>query len=261
MELPVIGKEIEDGQNFYDILKKKHELREIIARIDQNDESYEAIDDEGFKRPKVVKLREKVLPRSDEEIYETQKKETLTQDFRVSLPLFSPLLKMSEKLAQTGVIIKKVPEIVEKINSTIVNLNSRQFKSSFKLDSDIIKQPLERRIGTLTISERKKLLAKYLEKRKRKKLGKKIEYECRKRVAENRLRFKGRFITKEQAKALLVISSKNEICIKQQPKWKVESLVDKASGPANAGNPETKFRKIEIDDVSTAHYESNDPNK
>ncbi len=61
----------------------------------------------------------------------------------------------------------------------------------------------ERMIGTLTVSQRKDKIQKYLEKRKRRIWKKKICYDCRKKVADKRLRVKGRFVTREQAYALL----------------------------------------------------------
>mgnify|MGYP001071345129 CR=1 FL=1 len=57
-------------------------------------------------------------------------------------------------------------------------------------------------IGTCTPEERKTKVQKFLEKRKRRKFTKSISYECRKRVADSRLRIKGRFVKKEQAEAL-----------------------------------------------------------
>jgi hypothetical protein len=59
--------------------------------------------------------------------------------------------------------------------------------------------PNARRIGTLTVEERHLKVSKFLEKRKRRNFSKKVSYDCRKRVADNRLRVKGRFITKSQA--------------------------------------------------------------
>ncbi len=60
-----------------------------------------------------------------------------------------------------------------------------------------------KQIGTLTVEERKAKIEKYLEKRKKRTWNKKISYDCRKRVADSRLRVKGRFITKNQAFEIL----------------------------------------------------------
>mmetsp|Transcript_19291 Transcript_19291/g.35463 ORF Transcript_19291/g.35463 Transcript_19291/m.35463 type:complete len:191 (-) Transcript_19291:5563-6135(-) len=59
-----------------------------------------------------------------------------------------------------------------------------------------------KQIGNLTPEERYNKIKRYKEKRERRVWSKKINYGCRKRVADNRLRIKGRFVTKEQAKAL-----------------------------------------------------------
>ena len=50
--------------------------------------------------------------------------------------------------------------------------------------------------------ERKEKIKNYLEKRKNRNWKKRINYDCRKKVADNRIRLKGRFVTKEQAKLL-----------------------------------------------------------
>jgi len=60
-----------------------------------------------------------------------------------------------------------------------------------------------RKIGTLTVEERRVKIEKYLEKRKKRTWCKKISYDCRKRVADSRLRIKGRFVTKDQAYVML----------------------------------------------------------
>lgn len=62
---------------------------------------------------------------------------------------------------------------------------------------------VNRKVGTISSEERKEKVRKYLEKRKRRIFKKRISYACRKRVADSRVRVKGRFITKEQASTLV----------------------------------------------------------
>jgi hypothetical protein len=62
--------------------------------------------------------------------------------------------------------------------------------------------PLLKRIGTLSVEERHAKVSRYLEKRKRRCFSKKVSYDCRKKVADNRVRVKGRFISKQQAESL-----------------------------------------------------------
>jgi hypothetical protein len=66
-----------------------------------------------------------------------------------------------------------------------------------------VPQPVQtRQIGTLSPEERYNSIKRYRDKRERRIWSKKINYGCRKRVADNRLRIKGRFVTKQQAKTL-----------------------------------------------------------
>lgn len=57
-------------------------------------------------------------------------------------------------------------------------------------------------VGTLTPAQRREKIMRFLEKRARRNFSKKISYHCRKRVADGRLRIKGRFITSAQAATL-----------------------------------------------------------
>lgn len=63
--------------------------------------------------------------------------------------------------------------------------------------------PATRQVGPISAEERRKKIERYLEKRRKRTWGKKIVYDCRKRVADHRLRVKGRFVTKQQAVSLL----------------------------------------------------------
>lgn len=80
-------------------------------------------------------------------------------------------------------------------------------QDEFCLDEEVsrglLKMQGERKIGYLTVSERKEKIKHYLEKRKRRIWKKKVSYDCRKKVADKRLRIKGRFVTKEQACEIL----------------------------------------------------------
>ena len=60
-----------------------------------------------------------------------------------------------------------------------------------------------RMVGGLTLEQRQEKLQKYFAKKKRRTFAKKIAYDCRKKVADKRLRIRGRFVTKEQAIAIL----------------------------------------------------------
>ena len=60
----------------------------------------------------------------------------------------------------------------------------------------------EKKVGTLFTSERGKKILRYLEKKRKRTWHKKISYSCRKKVADQRVRIKGRFVTKAQASCL-----------------------------------------------------------
>jgi len=57
------------------------------------------------------------------------------------------------------------------------------------------------RIGVYTLEEREQLLQRFQEKRRRRVWRKKIRYECRKNLANRRLRIKGRFVRADSAEA------------------------------------------------------------
>ena len=64
-------------------------------------------------------------------------------------------------------------------------------------------------IGPLTIAERHRRILKFIHKKHNKNAAKKFTYECRKQVAEKRLRIKGRFVTKQQAFQILGLEEDN----------------------------------------------------
>ena len=66
----------------------------------------------------------------------------------------------------------------------------------------VTKLKITRQVGTLAPDERAKKIQKYLEKKRQRKWHKKIHYSCRKKVADQRVRVKGRFISKQQAMKL-----------------------------------------------------------
>lgn len=59
------------------------------------------------------------------------------------------------------------------------------------------------KIGSISSEERRVKVLKFLEKRKVRNYKKKISYMCRKKVADQRIRVKGRFVSKTQADAIL----------------------------------------------------------
>lgn len=73
-------------------------------------------------------------------------------------------------------------------------------------------------VGTLTKAERREKILKYQEKRRRRTFTKRISYQCRKRVADQRLRVKGRFVSSKQAECLRGLENeKNNVSWPWQP--------------------------------------------
>lgn len=58
-----------------------------------------------------------------------------------------------------------------------------------------------RQVGPISAEERRAKIKRFLEKRNKRTWGKKIVYDCRKLVADHRLRVKGRFVAKPQTGA------------------------------------------------------------
>ena len=71
-----------------------------------------------------------------------------------------------------------------------------------------------KQVGTLSLAERKVKIERYLEKRRRRSFHKKVVYLCRKRVADTRLRVKGRFVAKGVAESLQGLeNAKNNVAL------------------------------------------------
>lgn len=68
-----------------------------------------------------------------------------------------------------------------------------------------------KKIGGLTFEERLLRVNRYREKRGRRVWNRKVSYQCRKKVADNRIRIKGRFVTKEDALKLLKGERSNSV--------------------------------------------------
>ena len=92
-----------------------------------------------------------------------------------------------------------ISNVGPKVENVAYGLPAQMNKAS--LPKPLIPFP-QNSIGTISLEERRQKIQKFLEKRKRRHYGKKISYACRKRVADGRLRIKGRFVTKQQADAL-----------------------------------------------------------
>ena len=57
-------------------------------------------------------------------------------------------------------------------------------------------------VGSLTSEERRQKLQRYRIKKMRRRFEKRISYNCRKIVADKRVRVKGRFISKKDAESI-----------------------------------------------------------
>lgn len=74
--------------------------------------------------------------------------------------------------------------------------------SSCGFKSPLIPNDGQKRIGAYTLEERKVRISKYLAKKSRRVWRKKIKYDCRKKLADNRPRIKGRFVKREEEEEL-----------------------------------------------------------
>lgn len=93
-------------------------------------------------------------------------------------------------------------EAWKELNSSEIDL--------FALLREGIEETFNKKIGCLSFEVRRVKLLKYLEKKKRRIWRKKVSYDCRKKVADGRLRIKGKFVTREQACEQLGVESLQE---------------------------------------------------
>ena len=70
-----------------------------------------------------------------------------------------------------------------------------------------VEEAFQKNIGGLNFEKRRLKILKYMEKKKGRVWRKKINYNCRKQVADKRLRIKGKFVTQEQALEQLGLDS------------------------------------------------------
>jgi hypothetical protein len=92
---------------------------------------------------------------------------------------------------------KRIGTVERKREETSEDMTPRVRDHTMEAASSTLPQScLQRMIGPLTMKQRHDKIMKYILKKKMKGQGKKFTYECRKQVAEKRLRIKGRFVTK-----------------------------------------------------------------
>ena len=121
---------------------------------------------------------------------------TMYQSFQEDIKRFIPSFDMFSGFMKDG----NIPEI----------------KSPYPTPKNIASYPTGVKLGTISLEERRMKVKKFLEKRKRRIFKKRISYACRKRVADSRVRVKGRFITKQQASALLIDQDQDQDTLKKE---------------------------------------------
>jgi len=136
-------------------------------------------------------ISEKLEDRSTD-ISSMQAQSSDSPQFMNILPALTPSL-LSEENTQT--LLNRFNEYFHNGSSLVGHNNNVPVTTQNQIQG--------KHIGALTVEERKAKIDKYLEKRKKRTWNKKISYDCRKRVADSRLRVKGRFITKNQAFEIL----------------------------------------------------------
>ena len=128
-------------------------------------------------------------------------------------------------------------------------------KSKLHTLLNILEPPTPKQIGRLTPAERQAKLDRYRQKREHRMWKKTISYSCRKKQAVKRLRYKGRFITKDEAE-----KRKDEI-IEHEAKKTAKKQEQEAVGQSNvAAVPAKSEENIKIFQVSRAINQVTGPN-
>jgi hypothetical protein len=112
----------------------------------------------------------------------------------------------------------------------------------------------EKRVGVYTVAQRKNLIAKYREKRARRVFKKHVRYDCRKKVADSRLRVKGRFV-----KDVKVEDKKGDIAEEVLPEGSYQAQKSGqllGSGKENMSICSSTFVKLSDDDGSSEKLEN-----
>ena len=99
------------------------------------------------------------------------------------------------------------------------------------------------RIGIYTPSERAAIIARFNAKRQRRVWNKKIRYNCRKSLADRRLRVKGRFVKRSEQEQL---ARELQARVEQ----KVADDITTATSPDKEDDEEDKEKDTDMPDVS-----------
>lgn len=146
-------------------------------------------------------------------------KEACTEDYKVLLGLledqeadaYFPIDELSSASSLPDLWMKcdygdmTLEEVGE--NWTEWEQAKRPSQSLIPQASSVPSGPPKAQIGPLSREERSAKISRYLAKRQRRVWTRKVIYSCRKKVADTRIRVKGRFVTKEQARAITLASN------------------------------------------------------
>lgn len=100
-------------------------------------------------------------------------------------------------ISSPAVFVVTCPSLPEETSQFFRQPNS--VSNSENEAADLLASP---KVGSLPAEVRRAKIERYRKKRARRRFVRKIEYQCRKRVADKRVRVKGRFITKKEEAAL-----------------------------------------------------------